>query len=205
MFFRDFPKLKAIENDINAALNAIIEAYENNGKLLCCGNGGSCADCEHIVGELMKGFMLQRKTDASFSEKLKNAGCEDAEYICDNLQGALPALSLTGQSAVLSAFANDVNSDFVYAQMVYGYGNENDILLCLSTSGNSKNVVYAAKVAKAKGMTTIAMTGANESKLSEICDVTIKVPETETYKVQELHLPVYHYLCQEIEKHFYTD
>ena len=198
-----YPVLKACEKDIEAARELLIKTYENSGKVLCCGNGGSCSDSEHIVGELMKGFISLRPVGNEFMSKLEELGFEDAEYITKNLQGSLPAIALGSQSGVLSAFANDVAADMVYGQMVFGYGQPNDVLIGLSTSGNSKNVVYAAKVAKAKGVKTIALTGARDSKLSAICDVTIKVPETETFKVQELHLPVYHYLCASVEKHFF--
>ena len=198
-----YPELKACVNEIEAARELLIQTYENNGKVLCCGNGGSCSDSEHIVGELMKGFISLRPVGNEFMSKLEDLGFEDAEYITKNLQGSLPAIALGSQSGVLSAFANDVAADMVYGQMVFGYGQPNDVLMGLSTSGNSKNVVYAAKVAKAKGVKTIALTGARDSKLSAICDVTIKVPETETFKVQELHLPVYHYLCASVEKHFF--
>ena len=198
-----YPELKACVNEIEAARELLIQTYENNGKVLCCGNGGSCSDSEHIVGELMKGFISLRPVGNEFMSKLEDLGFEDAEYITKNLQGSLPAIALGSQSGVLSAFANDVAADMVYGQMVFGYGQPNDVLIGLSTSGNSKNVVYAAKVAKAKGVKTIALTGARDSKLSVICDVTIKVPETETFKVQELHLPVYHYLCASVEKHFF--
>ena len=157
---------------------------------MLCGNGGSCSDCEHIVGELMKGFLSMRPvTDERIPEKLRK-----------NLQGSLPAISLPSQSAILSAFCNDVEPSMMYAQMVYGYATEKDLLIGLSTSGNSKNVVNAVEVAKAVGAKTMAMTGQRDSKLSAICDVTIQVPETETYKIQELHLPVYHYLCAEVER-----
>ena len=155
-----------------------------------CGNGGSAADSEHIVGELMKGFLSKREvTDERIPERLRK-----------NLQGALPAISLPSQCAILSAFVNDVEPDMMYAQMVYGYAKENDLVIGISTSGNSKNVVNAVEVAKCVGAKTLSLTGQNESKLSELSDVTIRVPETETYKVQELHLPVYHYLCAGVEK-----
>lgn len=201
--YERYPSLTGCQEEILAARNLIIEVYKKGGKVLVCGNGGSCADSDHIVGELMKGFLLKRPVGADMTEKLKAQGFEDAEYITEHLQGALPAISLPSQSAVLSAFANDVSGDMVYAQLTYGYGQENDLLICLSTSGNSKNAVYAAKVAKAKGVKTLAFTGQKQSRLSEICDVTIRVPETETYKVQELHLPIYHYLCVETEKAFF--
>ena len=198
-----YPVLKACEKDIEAARELLIKTYENSGKVLCCGNGGSCSDSEHIVGELMKGFISLRPVGNEFMSKLEELGFEDAEYITKNLQGSLPAIALGSKSGILSAFANDVAADMVYGQMAFGYAQPNDVLIGLSTSGNSKNVVYAAKVAKAKGAKCIALTGAKDSKLSAICDVTIKVPETETFKVQELHLPVYHYLCASVEKHFF--
>ena len=158
-----------------------------------CGNGGSAADSEHIVGELMKGFLSHRKvSDDRIPKSL-------SKY----LQGALPAISLPSQCAILSAFINDVEPDMMYAQLVYGYAREGDLVIGLSTSGNSRNIVNAVEVAKCVGARTLALTGEKESKLSEMATVTIRVPETETYKVQELHLPVYHYLCAETEKEMF--
>ena len=192
--YERYPALNECKDEIEKALCLIIDTYKKGGKVLVCGNGGSCADCEHIVGELMKGFLLRREvTDERIPEELRK-----------NLQGGLPAISLPSQSAILSAFINDVEPSMMYAQLVYGYAKENDLLISLSTSGNSKNVVNAAEVAKALGIKTIALTGKCESKLSVLCDVTVKVPETETYKIQELHLPVYHYLCAETENAFFT-
>jgi len=179
--------------DIENALKLIIDTYKSRGKVLVCGNGGSASDSEHIVGELMKGFMLKRPVT---DERIP-------EYLRCNLQGALSAISLPSQCAILSAFINDVEPDMMYAQLVYGYAGENDLVIGLSTSGNSKNVVNAVEVAKAVGAKTLAMTEEKESCLSEISDVTIKVPETETYKIQELHLPVYHYLCAQAESYFF--
>ena len=190
-----YPALKGCSQDIDEALKLIIDTYKNGGKLLVCGNGGSAADSEHIVGELMKGFMLKRNVD---DERIP-------DDLKDKLQGALPAISLPSQSAILSAFINDVDPDMMYAQLTYGYGNKNDLLICLSTSGNSKNCVNAAEVAKGIGVRVLSMTSAKKSKLSEISDCTIKVPETETYKVQEYHLPVYHYLCAMAEKFFFDN
>ena len=185
-----YPCLNQCRESIEKALELIINAYKNGGKILVCGNGGSAADCEHIVGELMKGFMKKREVeDIRIPEEMRK-----------NLQGALPAISLPSQCAVLSAFINDVEAEMMYAQLVYGYAKKDDLVIGLSTSGNSKNVVNAIEVAKCLGVKTLSLTGKNESKLSEISDVTIRVPETETYKVQELHLPVYHYLCAEVEK-----
>ena len=185
-----YPQLIVCEDQIKSAMELISDTYKNGGKILVCGNGGSCSDSEHIVGELMKGFKSLRKvTDSRIPEDLRSG-----------LQGALPAISLPSQTGVLSAFINDVDPEMMYAQLVYGYATEKDLLIGLSTSGNSKNVVNAARVAKAVGAKAMAMTGKKESKLSEICDACIRVPETETFKIQELHLPVYHYLCAQIEE-----
>ena len=197
--YDDFPCLKPIEKDIEKALEMLVQTYKNGGKLLCCGNGGSCADCEHIAGELMKGFLMPRRAGSTLLESLKQSGSDDAEYIYGKLQGSLPVISLPGQSAVLSAFANDVSADMAYAQLVYGYAKKEDMFLGISTSGNSTNVVYAAEVARALGIKTLALTGKKQSRLYEICDCAICVPETETYKIQQLHLPVYHYLCARLE------
>ena len=189
-----YPALEACREDIEKALELIIETYKNGGKILVCGNGGSASDSEHIVGELMKGFISHRKvTDERIPEHLR-----------DNLQGALPAISLPSQIGVLSAFINDVEPDMLYAQLVYGYARENDLVIGLSTSGNSRNVVNAVEVANAVGAKTLSLTGAKESKLSAMSTVTVKVPETETYKIQEYHLPVYHYLCAGAEKYFFN-
>lgn len=191
--YERYPALKECKDDIDNALNLLIDTYKNGKKVLVCGNGGSAADSEHIVGELMKGFMLKREiSDERIPEELRN-----------NLQGALPAISLVSQSGVMTAFINDVEPDMMYAQLVYGYAKEGDLLICLSTSGNSKNCVNAAKVAKCTGVNVLSLTGEKESKLSEISDCTVKVPETETFKVQEYHLPVYHYLCDMTEKYFF--
>lgn len=188
-----YPALEICREDIENAVELIIDTYKNGGSVLICGNGGSAADSEHIVGELMKGFLLKRPV------------CDERipEHLRKNLQGALPAISLPSQSAILSAYINDVEPEMMYAQLVYGYAKENDLVIGLSTSGNSKNVVNAIEVAKCVGAKTLALTGEKESRLSGMCDVTIRVPETETYKIQEYHLPVYHYLCAEAEKHFF--
>lgn len=190
-----YPALSECKADISAALDLIINTYKNKGKILVCGNGGSAADSEHIVGELMKGFMSKRPVyDERIPERLRK-----------NLQGALPAISLPSQTAVLSAFINDVAPDMMYAQLVYGYADKNDLVIGISTSGNSENIVNAVETAKAMGPKALSLTGKRMSRLSEISDVTIKVPETETYKVQEYHLRVYHYLCAEAEKYFFGE
>ncbi len=193
MLYDRYPTLKMCENDIEKAKEMMLVTYRNGGKVLICGNGGSAADCEHIVGELMKGFLLKRSvTDERLPKELR-----------DGLQGSLPAISLPSQSAVLSAFGNDVAPEMVYAQLVYGYAGKEDLVIGLSTSGNSANVVNAIQTARCLGIKTLALTGQKESKLSELSDVTIRVPETETYKIQEYHLPVYHYLCAEVERQMF--
>ena len=189
-----YPSLENCKTDIEKAFNLILDTYKKGGKVIVCGNGGSAADSEHIVGELLKGFMLKRPvTDKRIPE-----------YLRKGLQGSLPAISLPSQSAILSAFINDVEPEMMYAQLIFGYAKENDMVIGLSTSGNSKNIVNAIEVAKCIGVKTLSMTGKMESKLSELSDVTIRVPETETYKVQELHLPVYHYLCAAVEKSMFS-
>ncbi|MBQ4111086.1 MAG: SIS domain-containing protein [Clostridia bacterium] len=197
--FERYPQLEVCRESLEKALSLMLETYRKGGKILLCGNGGSCADCDHIVGELMKGFLSMRPATEEMKNKFVNE-CDDGEYIINNLQRGIPAISLPAQSAVLSAFINDVQPDLMYAQLVYGYAKENDLVVGLSTSGNSGNVVNAVKTAKTLGVNTLSLTGAKDSKLSEISTCTIKVPETETFKIQELHLPVYHWLCAEIER-----
>ena len=170
---------------------------------MTCGNGGSAADAEHITGELMKGFKLKRLLTDEQRNALISAFPTDGAYLADHLQQAVPAISLVSQSSLSSAFINDVAPDMVFAQQVLGYGNAGDVLLGISTSGNSKNVVNACKVARAFGIGTIGMTGEHGGKLMEICDITIRVPACETFRVQEYHLPVYHALCAMIEKELF--
>lgn len=193
-----YPCLKECENSIKKSYEILLECFKNGNKVLVCGNGGSCADSDHIVGELMKGFLKKRKVSEDVRAKLKLY--DDGNYLADNLQGAVPAISLTAHAGLISAFANDVKADMVYAQQVFGYAKEGDVLIGITTSGNSANVVNAAKVAKICNMKVIALTGKNENKLDKVSDITIHVPETETFKVQELHLPVYHYLCAKCEE-----
>jgi len=199
----DHPALTPCETDINSAFLQLKTTYQNGGKVLVCGNGGSAADSEHIVGELMKGFMQQRKIPEATRAKIKAVAEESGEYICNNLQGALPAISLVSQSAIISAFANDVAADMVFAQQVYGYGKPGDCLIGLSTSGNAKNVVFALHTAKALGLATIGLTGSSGGALKSICDVTVCAPSDSTPKIQEFHLPIYHTLCMMIEEEFF--
>ncbi len=199
-----YPKLIMCKDDIIRAYEIMEAAYTRGRKLLVCGNGGSASDSEHIVGELMKEFKLKRKIYADQAVAMKQIDPEMGAILAENLQGALPAICLTGHSSLTTAFMNDANADLVFAQQVNGYGKSNDVFLCISTSGNSKNVIYAAITARAKGLKVIGLTGAKENKLMKFADVCIRVPETETYKIQELHLPVYHCLCMMLEDHFFS-
>lgn len=198
-----YPKLIVCKDDIIKAYEILEDAYTKSRKLLVCGNGGSASDSEHIVGELMKEFKLKRKVYADQAEAMKAIDTEMGATLAENLQGALPAICLTGHSSLTTAFMNDANADLVFAQQVNGYGKANDVFLGISTSGNSKNVCYAAITAKAKGLKVIGLTGVKESKMTKLGDCCIRVPETETYKIQELHLPVYHCLCLMLEDHFF--
>ena len=199
-----YPSLESAKNDIVAAYLLLVESYENGGKLLVAGNGGSAADAEHIVGELMKGFKLPRKPEADFAEKLVEENQELGSVLAENLQGALPAIALDGHPALSTAYMNDCEPLLCFAQQVNGYGKSGDVFLGISTSGNSKNVLYAATTAHAKGMKVIGLTGAKDSKLKDMSDVCIKAPQTETYMIQELHLPIYHCLCLMLEDKFFA-
>ena len=199
-----YPILAQIKDSIKDATDEIISCYENGGKLLLCGNGGSAADCEHIVGELMKGFLKQRPISDDKRQQMKaNAPYLDDEII-SKLQCGLPAVSLPSLMALNTAFCNDVDPELIFAQPLMVLANKDDILIAISTSGNSKNVFAAAKVAKALGCKVIALTGNSGGKLKDIADICLCVGENETYKIQELHLPLYHYICAEVENHFFS-
>lgn len=199
-----YPKLLPIRKSIEEAYLLLETSYSLNGKLLIAGNGGSCADAEHIVGELMKGFIKPRIISGPFADKLVQADRIRGEELSKKLQGALPAIALNSHFSLSTAFANDVDADLVYAQQVYGYGEKGDVLLGISTSGNAKNIMYAVAVAKAKGMKVIGLTGKDGGELRQAADVAIIVPENETYKIQELHLPIYHVLCLLLEERFFV-
>ena len=198
-----YPSLESAKEDIIAAYEVLEESYKNGGKLLVAGNGGSAADAEHIVGELMKGFKLLRKPKTDFAEKLMAENQELGAVLAENLQGALPAIALDGHPALSTAYMNDCEPLLCFAQQVNGYGKAGDAFLGISTSGNSKNILYAATTAHAKGMKVIGLTGAKDSKLKDMSDVCIKAPQTETYMIQELHLPIYHCLCLMLEDKFF--
>jgi len=198
-----YPTLVACKDEILKTFLLLEQCYQTDGKLLVCGNGGSAADAEHIVGELMKGFKLSRKLTNEYANRLLAVDKEMGQLLVNNLQGALPAIALDGHMALSTAYMNDCSPLLCFAQQVNGYGKEGDVLLAISTSGNSKNVLYAAVAAKAKGMKVIGLTGQKESELSVLADLCIKVPETETYMIQELHLPIYHCLCLMLEDKFF--
>ncbi len=205
LLIRRYPQLECVKDSIIDGYKIMENAYEKGGKLLIAGNGGSAADAEHIVGELMKGFKLPRKLHGNFKNKLIKENEELGHVLAENLQNALPAIALDGHPALTTAFMNDCEPLLCFAQQVNGYGKAGDVFLGISTSGNSKNVLYAAITAHAKDMIVISLTGANCSKLEQISDVCIKVPQTETYMIQELHLPVYHCLCLMLEDYFFGE
>ena len=198
-----YPVLDAVKDDVRKAYELLEACYEQGGKLLIAGNGGSCADAEHIVGELMKGFVKRREVSDSFAECLRNADKVRGAELAKKLQGGLPAIALTGHAGLSTAYLNDVDGDLIFAQQTYGYGRPGDVLIGISTSGNAKNVMYAMTVAKALGMKTIGLTGKDGGALKREADVSVVVPETETFKIQELHLPVYHALCLMLEERFF--
>jgi D-sedoheptulose 7-phosphate isomerase len=199
-----YPGLDVCASDIKAAFGVLRDCYRGGGKVLTCGNGGSASDAEHIVGELMKGYLLKRPVPEEVRTKLISANPQDGAYLANHLQGGLPAISLVSQTSLLSAIANDTAADMVYAQQVYGYGREGDALIGISTSGNSANVVRAVQVARALGLRTIGLTGRIGGKLRPLCDICIRVPANETTFVQERHLPIFHVLCAMLEEEFFA-
>ncbi|HEY5073296.1 MAG TPA: SIS domain-containing protein [Pyrinomonadaceae bacterium] len=200
-----YPILRACEKDLTAAFDLLAAAYKNGNKLLVCGNGGSAADSEHIVGELMKGFLKRRPISAEHAGQLEAAGGAAGKEIARRLQGALAAISLPSQMSLLTATGNDNDFDMVFAQQVYGLGQLGDVVLAISTSGTSKNIVNAVIVAKAFGLKSLALTGRSGGNLAPLADVAIKVPSDNVAEIQELHLPVYHWLSTELEAAFFPE
>jgi D-sedoheptulose 7-phosphate isomerase len=198
------PALAECKDDILAALDVMIGCYERGGKLLLCGNGGSAADCDHIVGELMKDFLVKRPIGDKMRAVMRERCPHIEERVFEQLQLGLPAISLPSITGFNTAFSNDRDPELVYAQGVLSLAGESDVLIAISTSGNAKNVLNAAKVAKGLGLSVVALTGNSGGDLRSLADVCVRVPERETYKVQELHLCVYHYLCAAIEHHFFS-
>ncbi len=200
-----YPALSVCEKDIRAAADAIIGSYKAGGKLIVAGNGGSAADSDHITGELLKSFVKKRKPEQKFLEALSAIDAETGAYLGDKLQGSLPAVALTNNSALMTASLNDVDGNVLFAQQVMGLGKKEDVFLGISTSGNSKDVIYALAVAKALGVKTVALTGKTGGKCKALADISIVVPQNETFKIQELHLPVYHALCLTVEEYFWKE
>lgn len=203
--FERYPALLACRGSVECATAMIADGYRRGGKLLICGNGGSAADSQHIVGEMMKGCALRRRLGEEWLTKFASVSAVYAEYLVRNLEGALPAVSLVSDSALSTALANDAAADIAFAQQVFGIGRPGDILLGISTSGNSVNVIHAAVVARALGMRVIGMTGDTGGELAQLCDVCICVPSRVTFAIQEYHLPVYHAICLAIEEEFFGE
>ena len=201
--FARYPSLSSVKDRIGSAAEIIIFCYSHGGKLMVCGNGGSCSDAEHLVGELMKSFEIPRPLKKDIAEKLIKAGGERGIYLAKKLESGLPAISLISQISLTTAISNDIDADLIFAQQVLGYASDEDVLLAISTSGNSQNVVDACITAKAMNIRVIGLTGMTGGKIKQYCDVLLNVPEERTAFVQELHLPVLHTLCQLIETHFY--
>ncbi|MGV8139908.1 MAG: SIS domain-containing protein [Mangrovibacterium sp.] len=198
-----YPQLLPVREQIVRAAESLINCYRQGNKVLVCGNGGSCSDSDHIVGELMKGFERMRPIEKDLNDRLTEIDGERGAYLAGKLQQALPAISLTAHQALITAVSNDNGADLIFAQQVVGYGSEGDVLIAITTSGNSRNVIDAVITAKAKKLTTIGLTGESGGKLASLCDILINVPGKSTAHVQELHLPVYHTLCQVTESHFF--
>lgn len=198
-----YPALSNIKDDVLKGYEVMETCFAGGGKLLVAGNGGSAADSEHIVSELMKGFEKPRKPASEFAQKLIEVNQELGSVLAENLQGALPTIALDGHLALSTAYMNDCEPLLCFAQQVNGYGQDGDVFLGISTSGNSKNVLYAATVAKAKGMKVVGLTGAKDSQLAKMADVCIKAPQTRTYMIQEYHLPIYHCWCMMLEAKFF--
>lgn len=198
-----YPQLSEIKQSIIDGYLLMEEAYENGGKLLIAGNGGSAADSEHIAGELMKRFKIERPVPQEFAEKLKEADPVRGEQLARNLEQSLTAIPLVAHEALSTAYINDVDGYGVFAQQLYGFGRKNDVFLGISTSGNSKNVMNAVVVAKAMGIRVLGLTGADGGELARKADVAVRVPSKETYMIQELHLPIYHCWCLMLEDHFF--
>lgn len=203
LLMKRYPVLEVAKEDIVGGYLVMEECYENGGKLLVAGNGGSAADSEHIAGELMKRFKIPRPVSFEYKEKLKEVDSKRGEALARNLECALMAIPLVAHEALTTAYINDVDGLGVFAQQLFGFGRQGDVFLGISTSGNSKNIMNATVVARASGIKVIGLTGAKGGELASVADVTVKVPETETYMIQELHLPIYHCWCLMLEDKFF--
>jgi D-sedoheptulose 7-phosphate isomerase len=198
--YKRYPDISSCAPDIETSFLMLKNCFMHHGKLMICGNGGSASDADHIVGELMKDFVIYRNISNEERHTLYRLYGEEGKELADKLQGALPAISLNSHHALITAISNDIDPNMIYAQQVYAYGNPGDVLLAISTSGNSKNVIFAVQVAKAKGIKTIGLTGHTGGRLKSLCDVAICVPYDTTLEIQERHLPIYHTLCAALEE-----
>ena len=202
--FEERPALQGCQQDIQRAAALLVQCLQGGGRVYLCGNGGSSADSAHITGELVKGFKLHRPVDGGLAARLAATG-EEGARMAARLQQGLPAVDLTAQGAVISAIANDLGGDYIFAQQLMAYGRPGDVLLALSTSGTAANVNCALTLARALGMGAIVLTGGVGEPAASLADVAVRVPETVTYRVQEYHLPVYHGLCAAVEAHFFQE
>jgi D-sedoheptulose 7-phosphate isomerase len=200
-----FPDLAACREDVEQAFLLLRACFQAGGKLLLCGNGGSAADCEHLVGELMKGYLSPRPLPAATRQQLEESFPENGRYLAGHLQGALPAISLASQMGLITAYANDVAADMIFAQQVYGYGRDGDVIAGISTSGNSRNVLHALQVGRALGLRTLGFSGGSGGGMKPLCDVCVCVPATRTADIQERHLALYHALCAMLEEAFFGE
>lgn len=202
-FFGRHADLLPLQETVLQACNMLISAFQNGNKLLLCGNGGSCADCDHIAGEFLKGFLLKRPVNEELKNKMAEQYGETGKDIADKLQQGLPTISLNTHSAAISAFENDVDPELIYAQQVLAYGKPGDVLVGISTSGNAKNVASAVMTANALGLHTIGLTGKDGGKLAQFAEIPLIMPQCETYRIQEDHLAVYHLLCAVVESELF--
>lgn len=198
-----YPELVECYQDICKTVEILISCYNQGNKLLVCGNGGSAADSQHIVGELMKSFKNKRELRDNLKEVIRGKCIQNCEYYISNLEEPLTAISLVGETGLITAYSNDKDPDLVFAQQVLGLGRKDDVLLAISTSGNSSNIIYACEIAKAMELKVIGLTGETGGKINTLCDVIIKTPSRETYIIQEFHLPIYHAICLALEKEFF--
>lgn len=203
--FQRYPELDVCEDDFKKAYSLLNDCYRKHRKVLFAGNGGSASDSGHIVGELMKSFLFSRRIDGRTEKFMEELFGDEGKKLAEKLEGALPAVPLTSMSALATAIANDIDYDMTFAQMIYGYGNSGDVLFGISTSGNSTNIVNAMMVSRAMGISTVALTGGTGGKCKMLADVTICVPQVETFQIQELHLPIYHALCAMLEADFFEE
>lgn len=203
--FDRYPELSELKNSISEAALVIIKSFSAGGKLLICGNGGSSSDSDHLVGELMKSFENKRPLAISLKKRLAEVSRARGNYIAEKLEQGLPAISLSAHTSLMTAICNDIDPDLVFAQQVIGYATENDVLIAISTSGNSQNVVDACITAKAMNIQVIGITGKTGGKMKEYCDTLINVPEIKTADIQELQLPVLHTICRIVENHFHPE